>query len=70
MEAYRDSKAKKRVEVDPNTKLATIDSIKRAMKEAEALDRRNQRPEVGTEKAAAAILEAGLKACMTAWRAW
>ncbi|WEW58418.1 hypothetical protein PRK78_003886 [Emydomyces testavorans] len=72
LEGLQSSKAKKRVEVNPNTQFANIEFIKKTQDEAKALEQHTQQkqPDLQAKKAAAEVLQAGMEACMIEWHLW
>ena len=72
LESFRSAKVKKGVQLDPNSKFADIEKIKKAIDEAAVLEARLQQrhPEIEAEKAAAASLQAGLQECILEWQAY
>jgi hypothetical protein len=66
LEVFRNKKTKKRIPIDPNSRFANIEQIKKSMEEAEQLAAKQQakEPELQAKKASEAALEAGLQACL------
>lgn len=72
IESFWSFKVKKWVQTDSNTKFATIEQIKQALDETAALETRVQarEPEIQAKKTAAAVVKAGLQACMSEWQTY